>query len=149
VRTPDASVCLAVEATVRGNAEHGFDLEAERPRCSGCAGTCMFSWTGQPLASRVPLDVSVRAGDRVRLSLPVDRLLAGSMWLHGLPLAALLIGGGLGALATRSDLGCLLGVLVGIGSLVVLAPVFRRRIERVAGGGIVVERLGPTGSSPP
>src|SRR5690606_9704298 len=87
-------------------------------------------------AARLECRLSVQPGDAVRVHLPAHHLLRGTLLLHGLPLAALLTGGALGAFVGQSDFGCLAGAVAGIASMLAFTPSLRQRIER-----LTVERV--------
>ncbi|MBN1238445.1 MAG: SoxR reducing system RseC family protein [Gammaproteobacteria bacterium] len=131
-RDADTS-CLTVAATVvRAAGRHGFDVELDTAeRCAGCSGFCMWSWGAQQRSARITSDLPLEVGDRVSVSLPADQVLASTLLLHGLPLGALLAGGAIGAFATQSDLGCLVGAAAGLGATLAAAPRLRRRTERL------------------
>jgi positive regulator of sigma E activity len=136
--------CLTVDATVLAADPSGFvDVEIDSAsRCAGCAGTCMWGRGRQTPMARLRSGASLAPGDRVRVSLPAGALLRSSLLLHGLPLAALLTGGALGALVTQSDLGCLAGAIAALGlTLHVAAPRLRQRVERLTVERVVVEPL--------
>ena len=143
------SSCLTVAATVvRDAGSRHFDVAMDASeRCAGCSGFCMWSWGSQERTASVTSDLPLAVGDRVTVSLPADRLLGVTLWLHGLPLAALLAGGAVGAAATQSDLGCLVGAVVGLGGTLGFAPRLRRRAERLTAEQVRVERR--TASSDP
>jgi positive regulator of sigma E activity len=87
-------------------------------------------------AARLACRHSVQPGDTVRVHLPANHLLRGTLLLHGLPLASILAGGALGAFVGQSDLGCLAGALTGIASMLAVTPSLRQKIER-----LTVERV--------
>lgn len=135
--------CLTVDATVRAAGPDGFDVEADTSsRCAGCAGTCLWSWRREAWAARVRSDLPLGVGDRVRVSLPADQLLASTLLLHGLPLAALLAGGTAGAIATQSDVGCLVGAVAAVAAVLCFAPRLRQRVERLTAERVIVEPVG-------
>lgn len=141
-RVPD-SACLTVHATVRGAGPEGYDVELDTSeRCAGCSGYCMWSWGTGERTARLRSDLRLEIGERVRVSLPADRLLASTLLLHGLPLAALLAGGAAGALSTQSDVGCLIGAAAGLGATLLVAPRLRSRAEKLTAERVVVEPAG-------
>jgi sigma-E factor negative regulatory protein RseC len=138
-----SSSCLTVDATVLA-ADGGFvDVELDAAsRCAGCSGTCMWGRGRQTPVARLRTGAVLAPGDRVRVSLPAGALMRSTLLLHGLPLAALLAGGALGAWVTQSDLGCLAGALASLGlALYVVAPRLRQRVESLTVARVVVVPL--------
>lgn len=134
---------FSVHAVVRTVGEDGFvDVElGPMSRCSGCAGTCMWTRADVSRAARLACRHSVQPGDSVRVHLPANHLVRGALLLYGLPLASMLAGGALGAFMGQSDLGCLAGALAGVASMLAVTPSLRRRIERLTVDRVRVEPL--------
>lgn len=123
---------MSVEATVCSAAHDGtVELEFSRSHCAGCAGSCTWRRALDAQRARFTCDLSLHAGDTVRVSLPANHLLMSAMLLHGLPLVALLAGASIGALAWESDLGSLAGAIAGVVLVLGLTPRLRRRMERL------------------
>jgi positive regulator of sigma E activity len=116
------------------------EVEFVAPRgCRGCEGVCL--WRRLPAIQRAELKTSLplRSGDPVDVRLPHHYVLLGALFVHGLPLAALLVGGVAGVAATGSDLGCLAGVVIGLALAALAAPRLRRRVERATLRALTVE----------
>lgn len=73
--------------------------------------------------------VPVTPGTAVRVTLPADQVVSSALLLHGLPLAALLVGGAGGAALTGSDSWTFAGALAGLAAAVVATRGLRRRAE--------------------
>ena len=73
---------------------------------------------------------ALAVGERVVVALPDRYLLLASLLSHGLPLAALLAGAGVGFASTGGDAGAVLGAIVGVAVALLASPVLRRRFER-------------------
>jgi positive regulator of sigma E activity len=115
------------------------DLEFEPlAACAGCAGTCLWKRIGTSRLERMPVARPFEAGARVTVGLPARRLLAISLLLHGVPLAAILVGAAAGALAGESDLATLTGVVVAVAVVAICFGSVRRRLERATLAGLVV-----------
>lgn len=125
---------MTARGVVRGAVGDGLvevELDAGS-RCEGCAGTCMWRRAETVGRARIPAGVGLPAGTPVLLSLPQRYVLLGSLVLHGLPWAALLLGAVGGVRVLDGDFGAALGAAAGIGLAVLLTPRLRRRIERDA-----------------
>lgn len=127
-----ASECLTAEAVVVAVRDNGLvDLEFQPAAgCAGCAGTCLWKKLQASRIENVSASSSVALGTHVSVALPERRVLQVSMLLHGLPLAAILLGAGAGAALVGSDTGTLSGALAG---LIVAVAGFRplaHRLER-------------------
>jgi len=119
-----------------------MDLEiADFQRCSGCEGVCM--WRRLPSLGRARFagHASMPVGTSVLVSLPQRYVLLSALLLHGLPWAALLAGGLLGVVVTGTDMGCLLGAVIGIGMSVLITPGLRHRLERATMRQFMVQPL--------
>jgi sigma-E factor negative regulatory protein RseC len=68
-------------------------------------------------------------GDAVVVRLPERVLLAGSLLLYGLPLAALISGAAAGAAAAGTDLGAAVGAVAAAVAAWLATPRLRRRLE--------------------
>lgn len=115
------------------------ELEFDLGSCAGCRGACMWR---RAMTQRLRFRSGERlaVGDEVSLSLPARGVLAGSWWLHGLPLGALLIGAAGGAAFAGHDAGTLIGSLVGVGVALLAAPRIARRAEAAALADARIER---------
>lgn len=129
---PGNSDCMSVRAVVRGVGADGWvDLElAPGRRCAGCAGACLWRRLPDVARTRLPSARRFEAGTPVLVVLPERYLLLGALLLHGLPWAALLLGGAVGALVGGSDLAGLLGAVLGAAFSIIMTPRLRRRLER-------------------
>ena len=128
---------MTADAVVRDtHADGSVDLEfAQAKGCAGCAGVCLWRLMQPTIIRRVSIPSQARAvpapGSAVVMSLPDRAVLRGSLLLHGLPLAAILSGGWIGAVLTQSDWGCLAGALIATTIAWRVAPRIRTRIEQV------------------
>ena len=127
-----ASECLTAEAVIVAVRDNGsVDLEfTPAAGCAGCAGTCLWKRLQASRIEKISARGDVTVGSRVEVGLPERRVLQMSMLLHGLPLAAILLGASAGAALSGADSGTLAGALAG---LVVAVAAFRplaRRLER-------------------
>jgi positive regulator of sigma E activity len=68
-------------------------------------------------------------GDAVVVRLPQQLLLAGSLLLYGLPLAALMLGAAVGAVVAGTDLGAAIGAVAAAIAAWLATPRLRRRLE--------------------
>lgn len=119
---------MTAQARVRQlNADRTVQLDIlEAPRCSGCEGTCIWRWA--PASSlRLPSSLALQPDELVTISIDRRHLLLGSLVLHGLPWAGLLVGAVAGVWSVGGDLGALLGSVVGLAGGSILA---RRGQER-------------------
>lgn len=124
--------CMTAGGVVCRSAADGYvEIEfAAQSQCKGCEGMCM--WRRLPLVNRAafPTNLPLAVGDRVDVYVPQRYVLLGALLVHGLPLAALLAGGVIGALLTGTDLGCLAGAVIAVVATVLGTPGLRRRIEK-------------------
>jgi positive regulator of sigma E activity len=134
--------CLSVAATVVGSERCGFvEVEVVRSQgCKSCSGLCLWRRLPDRGRERYRAEGAFEVGDAVALSLPARSLLRGSLLLYGLPLAALLAGGGAGQWLLGSDAGCLLGALSGVALMLAAAPGLARRIDEATLDELRVER---------
>ena len=108
--------CMTARARVR-RVEGGRWLDLAilpPPRCSGCQGTCMWGWK-PPSTLRIRDTGRHRPGDFVSVSLQDRHVLHGTLLVHGLPWAGLLLGTVAGVLSVGGDPGALLGAAAGLG----------------------------------
>lgn len=107
----------------------------------------MCTWTRSDAAPKrirlrsgggIPPGIS--PGRRVRVTLPADRVMRSALLLHGGPLAALLVGGAAGAALTGTDLGTLLGAVLGLAGAVLGTRDLRRRAEESTLARAMLER---------
>jgi positive regulator of sigma E activity len=135
VRTPQpesGSHCrLTAEAVVLAARPDGsVDLEfAPSAGCAGCAGACLWKRLQAARLERLRPPFALAPGTAVTVELPAERLLGVSMLLHGLPLAAILVGAAAGSLIAGSDLGTLAGVALALAAVSVATRRLRGRLE--------------------
>jgi positive regulator of sigma E activity len=130
---------MTASGVVSRRANGRVEVEFATPAaCRGCEGLCL--WRRLPRVARAELATALplRVGDPVVVALPQRFLLIGTLFVHGLPLVALLGGALLGVAATGSDLGCLAGAAAGLGFAAAATPRMRRRLEQVTLGAISV-----------
>jgi positive regulator of sigma E activity len=80
--------------------------------------------------TRLPSAARLEAGTPVLILLPERYLLLSALLLHGLPWAALLLGGAVGSFASGTDLGAVLGAVLAAAISIIMTPRLRRRLER-------------------
>ena len=131
---------LTTDAVVVSAGPEGrVDLEFDPPpRCAGCAGTCLWKRIGKSRIERMSVASPISPGTRVVVELPASRLLAISVMLYGLPLAAILLGAVVGAGIGRTDLATLVGVVVAVGTVTAIFGKLRRRLERALLAGLTI-----------
>jgi positive regulator of sigma E activity len=78
------------------------------------------------LTRREPLPV----GAAVDVTLPERFVVLGAGLVYGVPLAALLAGGALGAALFASDLAAAIGAALAVGAALLAAPLWRRWLEK-------------------
>jgi positive regulator of sigma E activity len=125
--------CMTARAVVRhADAKRGrVELEfVDLPACRGCEGACMWRRLPATTRMRFATDLPLHVGDPVLVSLPERYLLIGAIVLHGLPMAALLLGALAGFMVTGSDLGSVGGAVGGVALAVIATPRLRRHVER-------------------
>ena len=114
-------------------AVHGDDsidvMLLSAPRCRGCEGACTWFRAADSSLLRLRSSADVKVGEIVQVSLPARDVLFGSILLHGLPWAMLLVGGSLGAWLGGDDLSCLFGAILGLGSALGATAQWHRRLE--------------------
>lgn len=116
---------------LRSHADGSVDVEIDTAsRCEGCAGVCMWRRLPDRQRARIMSGRPIAAGTKVLVGLPERYILLGSLLVHGLPLAALLLGAVGGGLLIGGDLGALLGAAVTAGAALALASALRARLER-------------------
>jgi positive regulator of sigma E activity len=122
---------MSVRAVVRNVGADGWvDLELARgERCAGCAGACLWRRLPEVAQTRLPSAERLEAGTPVLILLPERYLLLSALLLHGLPWAALLLGGAAGSLASGTDLGALAGAVLAAAFSIIMTPRLRRRLE--------------------
>jgi len=123
---------MTADATVTRIGRDGrVEVEFGPPAgCSGCEGACL--WRRLPSAQRLSFDtpLPLAVGETVVVALPDRYLLLGAMLVHGLPLAALLVGALVGVAVAGSDLGGVAGALGGVAAALLIAPRLRAKLER-------------------
>jgi len=116
---------------VRARADGRVDLEfANASQCAACAGTCLWKRLQSARLERLAAGSGLVPGTAVTVSLPERSLLRASILLHGVPLAAILLGAAAGAAATGSDAGTLIGALVGLIAAIAGFRGLSRRLEQ-------------------
>lgn len=123
--------CLSAEAVVVAVEPDGtVELELDgASRCANCPGLCTWGRSAGRLRAGFRASMPLRPGDAVRVTLPADHVVATGLLLYGVPLAALLAGGALGAALTQSDLGTLSGALAAVAFALPASRGLRRRAE--------------------
>jgi positive regulator of sigma E activity len=90
----------------------------------------------------VQSEVPLAPGSVVTVTLPTRYLLLGALLVYGVPLAALLCGGALGALIYGSDLAAALAAALALCAALLAAPLLRRRLERATLSELAVRAVG-------
>jgi positive regulator of sigma E activity len=131
---------LTADAVVISTRPGGFvDLEFSSARqCAACAGTCLWKRLQAARLNRLPVADGLEPGTQVSVALPGRRVLFASILLHGLPLLAILAGAAIGAWATGTDTGTLIGALLALGIVIAGFGFWRRRIEQATLSSLVV-----------
>jgi positive regulator of sigma E activity len=137
-----ADCLMTADATVVAVRANGsVDLEfAPLRQCGACAGTCLWKRLSASRLEQLQTDSPLACGTRVEVSLPERRVAAVSLLVHGVPLAAILIGAAIGTAVWRSDVGTLVGALAAIAVAALGFARFRRRLERAVLSGLIVRR---------
>jgi positive regulator of sigma E activity len=117
---------------VAARADGLVDLEFRPKPCAGCAGTCLWRRLEATRIERLPGVGALAPGTAVTVALPESQVLVTSLLLHGVPLAAILLGAAAGAAATATDAGTLLGALAGWVLAAAACRPLGRRLERAA-----------------
>jgi positive regulator of sigma E activity len=123
---------MTARGVVRKSSGGCVEVElAAPPACRGCEGLCL--WRRLPASRRIELAArtALAEGDLVVVALPPRYLLLGALFVHGLPLAALLGGALVGLALGASDFAAVLGAAAGLGLALAAAPPLRRRLEAV------------------
>lgn len=115
---------------VAARASGRVDLEFRPRLCAGCAGTCLWKRLQSTRLEHVDTTGGLRPGTAVSVTLPERRVLAVSLLLHGMPLAAILAGAALGAALGGSDGATLIGALAGIALAIPISRALGQRVER-------------------
>jgi positive regulator of sigma E activity len=125
---------MTAEAVVRGvDADGTVHVELTQSQaCRGCEAVCLWRRLPADAAIRQPVGSGLGPGMQVTISLPAGQILSSALLLHGLPLAGLLGGAVAGFASTGSDLGCLLGGVVGTLLALVAGAGPKRRVEQAA-----------------
>jgi positive regulator of sigma E activity len=122
---------MTADATVtRASADGRVEVEFGPPaRCHGCEGACL--WRRLPGTQRLNLDTPLAwvVGQPVVVALPDRYLLLGAVLVHGLPLAALLIGALAGVAVGGSDVSSAIGAALGLAAAMLTAPRLRAKLE--------------------
>jgi positive regulator of sigma E activity len=124
--------CMTATGTVTSVAASGrVEVEFAAPvGCRGCEGVCL--WRRSPAIQRAIFDTPLpfAVGEPVVVTLPERYILLGALLVHGLPLAAILVGALAGVALTGSDFGALAGAVLAVAMALLAAPRLRRRLER-------------------
>lgn len=123
---------MTAEAVVVAARANGtVDLEfAPAPACAGCAGTCLFKRLQSTRLEWLATDGTLAPGMQVSVALPERRVLLTSLLVHGMPLAAILLGAAAGAALTGSDAGTLVGAVLALAVTVGSLRPLGRRLEQ-------------------
>ena len=133
--------CMTATGTVSGIVAGGVEVDLATPfQCRGCAGLC--AWRRVAPFERTVLHTAAPlcVGDRVTVSLSERRIVAASLVVHGVPLAALLGGALAGVAVAGTDLGSVAGALIALGLALAATPGLRRRAEHALLDGLTVAR---------
>jgi positive regulator of sigma E activity len=122
--TADAVVVAARPDGARG-------LEFRPNLCAGCAGTCLWRRLQATRIDSLPAIRHLKPGTVVTVALPERSVLHASMLLHGMPLAAILLGAAAGTAVTATDGGALLGAVAGLAIALAAFRPLGRRLERM------------------
>jgi positive regulator of sigma E activity len=98
-------------------------------RCKGCEGSCTWFNTTDLGTLKLRAANTLTVGQSVQVMLPARYILFAAALLHGLPLAALLLGALTGAFAGGTDLSCLAGAAAGFVAALLLTPTWHRCLE--------------------
>jgi sigma-E factor negative regulatory protein RseC len=117
-------------------------VEAEPQGCAGCRALHGLFTRRRNLSLHAHNAIRATAGERVRIGIAPDALLAAALWLYGVPLTGLIAGAGAGAVLGewQSMTGAAFGLAVGL----LLA---RRHTASTAGSGrqaVILRRLPET-----
>jgi positive regulator of sigma E activity len=125
------SHCLTADAVVTAaHADGCVDLEFQPAvGCAACAGTCLWKRLQSTRIESLQSSREFTPGTRVSVSLPERRVLAASVLVYGLPLAAIVVGAATGA-AVGGDLATLAGSAAGLGVSALAFRPLGRRLER-------------------
>jgi positive regulator of sigma E activity len=131
---------LTADAVVLAARPDGsVDLEfTPFPGCKGCAGTCLWKRLEAARLERMPAPDGLAPGTQVTVALPARRILAASMLVHGVPLAAILSGAAAGSFIAGSDIGALGGAVTAVILVMLGFGAVRRRVEQATLAGLVI-----------
>jgi positive regulator of sigma E activity len=123
---------------VAARADGYVDLEFSPSRqCAACAGTCLWKRLQSARLERLAVGNLV-PGTEVTVALSERSVLRASILLHGLPLAAILIGAAAGAAASGSDFGTMIGAVCGLTIAIAGFKGLSRRLEQATLADLVV-----------
>jgi positive regulator of sigma E activity len=129
---PHVECSMTADAVVvAARANRSVDLLFRPSVCSGCAGTCLWRRIQASRLSGIGVAEPLVPGTEVTVSLSNRRVLLAALLLHGMPLAAILLGAALGASVIGSDSGTLLGALITLTLAVACFRPLGRRLERM------------------
>ena len=124
--------CLTVEAEVAGIESDGHLQLQVSPgsMCAGCSGSCI--WKRAERLRFYPTDgpSPIRKGSRVVVTLPARVILRGSLMLHGLPLGLILLGALAGTAVSATDMGAVIGTVLGLATSLSIVSNRRTVLER-------------------
>ena len=137
------STCLTARGVVRrARADGTVELElTPSPGCRGCRGACLWRRLSDAPTLALRPGRPFAAGTPVALSLPERFVLRTALLMHGVPWVGLLAGAALGATATGSDIGALVGAISGVAVALGATPRLRRRFERAAAEQLELEAV--------
>ena len=115
---------------IAARADGHVDLEFRPRLCDGCAGACLWKRIQSTRLEQLKTSHALSPGTEVLVALPERRVVAASLLLHGVPLAALLLGALLGMAIGQSDAATLAGATGGLALAVAAAKPLGRRLER-------------------
>jgi positive regulator of sigma E activity len=106
--------------------------------CGGCAGTCLWKRLQAARLERLPIAQRLEPGTEVTVALSAQRVMAASMLVHGVPLAAILLGAAAGSFIAGNDVGALAGAAAALAIAIPGFGLLKRRIETATLAGLVV-----------
>jgi hypothetical protein len=115
------------------HADGGLSLSVDGVEsCPGCQCGRWLQSESRRLEMPVAQDLELPPGSELLVVTPVAEVLRGTLWLHGLPWALMVLGGAAAAAAGFGDPGCLLGMTVGLGAALLALRLTRHRWNRLA-----------------
>jgi positive regulator of sigma E activity len=133
--------CLTANGRVTRCRAGAVEVEIGAPvSCSACQGGCLWRSLRPPERLEIATALPLAAGEAVVVALPERLLVSSALLLHGLPLAALLLGAAAGFMAGGSDLGTAAGAVIGVAAAWLAASRLRGRLERTMLERVTVHR---------